>query len=1013
MIFVKELKLTNFMCHKHLSVVFNKKITCIAGRNGAGKSAVMISIGILFGQKASMLERGPSYKHLIKKGKEFSMIEAKIKNSKKFMHEFFDDGYIVVKKTINLTSAATFKIMNTKGRTYSTKIDDLSTILELYGVNIKNPLNFLTQDNAKKFLNVTKKELLYKFFMEATELASIKALHEETVKYAQRMDDKMAHTESELQSLINKIKKKESELKFISDMKLEKKRLEQLNVDLLISEYFSHKIQTEKIKADYNQKLLNLHEKSSEITDTEMEIEKERNKINEQKAERLKRREEFETLINKLNDKNYKKNEDIRELDQELESSIKDLEEKKKRFAKLHEISKFGQKENIENKIELQKEKLDKLENVMKIEYEFLKHMKTENEDFESFEKKKKENLFGYRAQLNNLRKVQTNKLEYFGENFNKLLEEINNTKFKDTVIGPIGLYLDPIEKDWNVPLSIFLNKRLQNFVVKNSEDRNSLRNIFEKFNKKFPILLAKENKFEYKKTEKRTVLSSLKFKRESLKYQLIILDNIENIGLARDRKEAESIINGLDCVYLQSGDRIKYVFNSRTEFRPNKVRKYFDGGVEEIENKINNLENKFFEFSRKSKKIVHRTLKKHSNNFINKNNDSINISENNFENLDLDLDSFLRSLKLLKQKNFENSTKKYDIQKKLKSLEFELEESLKTVQEDDTKKEKSEIEKAEIQIKDLLEVKKKLNSEIIENEKKILEMRDSFSENKNLDLNKNLELNKKLAIQRRELMSLRLNSESLKSELKENEITLENLKSNAELKILEFKIESKIETIIKEFEKRKEIPNSSNLRHEIIILTEKLAEFKNKKRPTKEIVDEINELEKQKKFKMDLLHKFSEDIKNLLENNELRYKKREEMKEKISKESSEIFEKLLKKRDYCGNLEYNHEKSYLDLKVSIQGNSIAGSKNTLSGGERSFAGVCLLLSLWPFTNSPFKILDEFDVFMDSLNRKKVIEMLFKYFRNCDEQIILITPLSTEELNFEDSEIIILDKLES
>ena len=154
-----------------------------------------------------------------------------------------------------------------------------------------------------------------------------------------------------------------------------------------------------------------------------MEIEKERNKINEQKAERLKRREEFETLINKLNDKNYKKNEDIRELDQELESSIKDLEEKKKRFAKLHEISKFGQKENIENKIELQKEKLDKLENVMKIEYEFLKHMKTENEDFESFEKKKKENLFGYRAQLNNLRKVQTNKFKH--------IKELNKTKYE------------------------------------------------------------------------------------------------------------------------------------------------------------------------------------------------------------------------------------------------------------------------------------------------------------------------------------------------------------------------------------------------------------------------------------------------------------------------------------------------------------------------------------------------------------------------------------------------------
>jgi len=47
-----------------------------------------------------------------------------------------------------------------------------------------------------------------------------------------------------------------------------------------------------------------------------------------------------------------------------------------------------------------------------------------------------------------------------------------------------------------------------------------------------------------------------------------------------------------------------------------------------------------------------------------------------------------------------------------------------------------------------------------------------------------------------------------------------------------------------------------------------------------------------------------------------------------------------------------------------------------LSGGERSFSSLCLVLALKEATQTPFLALDEVDVFMDERNRRVALSVL-------------------------------------
>jgi chromosome segregation ATPase len=84
-----------------------------------------------------------------------------------------------------------------------------------------------------------------------------------------------------------------------------------------------------------------------------------------------------------------------------------------------------------------------------------------------------------------------------------------------------------------------------------------------------------------------------------------------------------------------------------------------------------------------------------------------------------------------------------------------------------------------------------------------------------------------------------------------------------------------------------------------------------------------------------------------------------------------------IRKRGFDGRLQFEHDVGE-QLWVEVATSNDTGSEreivykgpSSLSGGERSFVTVSLLLAMWDAAPSNLRCLDEWDVFLDSANRK-------------------------------------------
>ncbi|KAK1369754.1 hypothetical protein POM88_035846 [Heracleum sosnowskyi] len=82
------------------------------------------------------------------------------------------------------------------------------------------------------------------------------------------------------------------------------------------------------------------------------------------------------------------------------------------------------------------------------------------------------------------------------------------------------------------------------------------------------------------------------------------------------------------------------------------------------------------------------------------------------------------------------------------------------------------------------------------------------------------------------------------------------------------------------------------------------------------------------------------------------------------------------------GQIKISYEDETVSIEVKMpqdaSNNSVRDTRGLL-GGESSFSTLCFALALHEMTEAPFRAMDEFDVFMDTVSRKISLDTLVDF----------------------------------
>ncbi|KAJ4001639.1 P-loop containing nucleoside triphosphate hydrolase protein [Lentinula boryana] len=1010
---IENIEMHQFMCHRYLSFQFGPQINFIIGHNGSGKSAVLSAITIALGGKSNSTGRGSGLKSFIREGQPAAEVTVALKNQGEEAYKPHEYGKsIFITRRFTKEGSSTWKIRGSKSNhIISNTREELSAICDHMNIQVDNPMNVLTQDAARLFLSASAPADKYKFFLRGTQLSQLATEYEtclenitNTTKVLQNKkaaipDLKQAFREAtaKYQEAAQALKQKEKARELKVELAWSHVQVKETDLQSKMEDVEHAKRQRKKVQESLSAARIELQKAGDKVAMHEDEINAVGNiddldqRRNELKAEMRSLQAQIMKCSSDMKEINTSTTAAKRSIEDiahnitiETERLTKDTQEKRDQFKR--------KLEKAQTTVAQQEEAIEQFHTAKSEISRRIQDTQRAGKEREVEMEQLKQNIGKIENLLNQLQRHEDNKYAAYGPQMAQVVANIQQMKWQgEQPLGPLGRYVKVKDLDaWADLLAQQLGSSLTAFAVTHPQDRNNLKQLLNHHNfKNNQIIIYEKDRFDYSSGEPApdvlTVLRAIEIDDEDVKRILINQARIEALVLAHTRKDAEQILRrvGGGVAWTQDHFNVKRFPDGGGSTNP--LRKFQRSQM---------LRNEDVATRQKRLEVERAQL------------------DGQYGSLTTEIQRFRDSYLALKQEETQNMHKSRQANSILSRAKQEIQTLLQEANEDapvnvqglqEAKLEAEQERDAFMkQFEDVARTKEQLSqtlSGLAHQEMEVRTQIHHFNDRQN-------ESRAQATAAAEARMSAQRAVQHYETKEREANASIEDAEAILKTTTEEFKswtnsaseIGDRVETNRKPEDIQRQMDNVKRA----------LQERERRQGAT------VDEIVKEVSSTKEKLERAQRDYKQMVNLNKIlraslaaRLSRWQEFRRHIALRCKMVFRYNLSQRGYFGNILFNHSDQTLSLKVqtddqlSTQNGSKEKDPRSLSGGEKSFSTICLLLSLWESIGCPLRCLDEFDVFMDAVNRRISMKMMIDTANQSDKkQYILITPQDMNGLKF-------------